>query len=149
MSRKNFRKKLDIQESCHILHSNQKKGRKRDMLHSKLLDELFNPIFNTTFESSHSVNDDGNTVLEIDVPGFNKSNLRVEIADGILSVYGQTDSRKINKQYSIGNIENVEASIQDGILKLTLMEPAKRVKKIELNTPQIEDKTDDILDAVS
>jgi HSP20 family molecular chaperone IbpA len=110
------------------------------MFRNSILDELFNPVFNTTFESAYSRDDDGNIVMEIEVPGFNKDNLNVEISDGILTVEGQTDKRQMRKQYSIGNIEDVNASIQDGILSLTLVDKAKHVKRIELNVPQIEEK---------
>ncbi len=124
--------------------------RKTTMLTESILDKLFNPVFNTTFESAYSRDDDGNIKLEIEVPGFNKDNLNVEVSEGILTVEGRAGQRQIYKQFSIGNIEDVQASVQDGILTLKLIEQEKQVKRIALNTPQIEDqREDDLINAVS
>lgn len=107
-------------------------------------DSFFQPVFNTLFEN-YRQDADGHTVMEIEVPGFNSENLNIEITDGILTVAGKNDTKKIYKQYSIGLIEDVKADIKDGILTLTLIEPAKQVKKIQLNqiehkeNPQLED----------
>jgi len=119
------------------------------MFSESILDKLFNPTFNTAFESAYQRNDDGNIEMEIEVPGFNKDTLNVEISEGILTVEGKTQKRQIYKQFQLGNVEDVQAIVQDGILTLTLMETQKQVKRIELNKPQIEDKRDNIIDAVS
>lgn len=121
------------------------------MLSENILDRLFNPVFNTMFESAYQRDDDGNIKLEIEVPGFNKDNLNVEISDGILTIEGRRNQRQIYKQYQIGNVQDVQATVQDGILTLKIIEPSKQVHKIELKTaqPQIEDKSDNIIDSVS
>lgn len=106
------------------------------MFSESLLEKLFNPTFNTMFESVYDRDDDGNIKMEIEVPGFNKDNLSVEVSDGIMTIEGKAGKRNIYKQYSIGNIEDVKASIKDGILTLTLIEQVKRVKRITLNTQQ-------------
>lgn len=118
-------------------------------MYENILDKLFNPVFNTQFESVCQRNKDGNIEMEIEVPGFNKGNLNVEISEGILTVEGKTDQRQIYKQFQLGNVEDVNAIVKDGVLTLTLMETQKQVKRIELNTPQIEDRSDNIIDAVS
>lgn len=119
------------------------------MLSESILDKLFNPTFNTMFESAYHKDDDGNIMLEIEVPGFNKDTLNVEVSEGILTVEGKKDQRQIYKQYQIGDIEDIQATVQDGILTLKLMQREKQVKRISLNTQQIEDKRDNIIDAVS
>ena len=119
------------------------------MFTESILDKLFNPVFNTTFDSTCNRNEDGHVEMEIEVPGFNKDSLNVEISEGILTVSGKTEKRQIYKQYQLGNVDDVQASIQDGILTLTLVEAQSQVKRIQLNTPQIEDKKDNIIDAVS
>jgi HSP20 family molecular chaperone IbpA len=119
------------------------------MLSENILDKLFNPTFNTMFESAYQRDDDGNIKLEIEVPGFNKDNLNVEISEGILTVEGKAGQRQIYKQYSIGNIEDIQATVKDGILSLKLIEQEKQVKRIALNTHQIEDQMEDDLIAVS
>lgn len=120
------------------------------MFSESILDKLFNPTFNTAFECAYNRNEDGNIEMEIEVPGFNKDTLNVEVSEGILTVEGKTDKRQVYKQYQIGNIEDVQAKIQDGVLTLTLMEQEKQVKRIALNAPQIEDqREDDLINAVS
>lgn len=104
------------------------------------LSNLFNDNFlsdtiTNFFDSAWKRDKDGNEVFEVEVPGFNKDNLSVELKDGILTIEGKTDIRRIFKRYTIGNIQDVKASIADGILSLTIIEPeAKTVKKIELTS---------------
>ena len=84
---------------------------------------------------SHWTNDnDGNSVLELEVPGFNKDTLAVEIEDGILVVNGKTERRTICKRYRLKNVDNVKASIKDGILSLTLIEAKPETVKIEFTS---------------
>ena len=109
----------------------------------KLLDDSY---FTTP---DYDRDENGNIVVEVEVPGFNKDNLNVEIVDGYINIHGETDKRTYQKHFAIRNIEDVNASIKDGILSLTLIEQNKQVKKIALNTKQIEDQTDNIIDAVS
>lgn len=100
---------------------------------SSFLDEdFFKPVFNTVFESNYRVDEDGNTVLEIEVPGFNKDSLKVEVSDGILTVNGETSTRKLYKKYNIGNVEEAKAKIKDGILNITLIELKNKATKIIL-----------------
>jgi len=97
-------------------------------------DDFFKPTFNTFFDVNWKKGEDGNSIIEIEVPGFNKDNLKVEISDGILTVQGETESRKIYKKYQLGSIQEVKASIKDGILSLTLVEPEKQTTQIELTS---------------
>lgn len=100
-------------------------------------DAFLRPMFNTFFEN-YNQDENGNTVLELEVPGFNEKNLSVEISNGILTIQGKTATKSIYKQYTLGQIEDVKANVQDGILSLTFLEPSKQVKKIALN--QMEQK---------
>jgi HSP20 family protein len=81
---------------------------------------------------------DGNLVYEIEVPGFNKENLNVEIADGILTVKGErasnSDQRKkqVYKRFTVSQSEEVDAEIKDGILTLVFKQPEKKKTKIDV-----------------
>lgn len=101
----------------------------------KILNEDFESIFGNMFDSIYKSDNEGNMVLELEVPGFNKDNLQVEIADGLLTIQGENGSRKVFKRYTIGNVEDVKANIKDGLLTLTLIEAQKQVKRIEFQTP--------------
>ena len=107
---------------------------KNDLISSFFDDEFFRPTFNTFFDSNWKQDDDGNHRLEIEVPGFNQENLNVEMADGILTVKGETENRKIYKRYQLGNVQDVDASIKDGILSLKLITPKAETKQIELKS---------------
>lgn len=106
------------------------------MLRNRLSDDffegLFLPTFNTMFESNFSKNEDGDTIMEIEVPGFNKENLAIEVIDGIMTIQGETATRKVFKRYSLNGVEDISASIKDGILTLIFVEQKKVAKKIEL-----------------
>ena len=106
---------------------------KSKTLQSLFSDDFFNLATNL-FETDvrYSKNKDGQTILQIDVPGFNKDNLKVEISDGTLTVSGKTDTREVFKQYTLGQITNVNASIKDGILSLTLIEAKKDPTQIQI-----------------
>lgn len=78
--------------------------------------------------------------LLFDVPGFNKSNLKVYSEDGMLAIEGtrfyklngEEVSKSINKKISIGenyNPETIEATIDDGILTVFIPNFKKREKK--------------------
>lgn len=96
--------------------------------------ETLDSTFNSFFDSGWKKNKDGNYVFEIDVPGFNKDNLNVELNEGTITIKGETESRKMFKRFQININHEIEASIKDGILFLTLITPPeKQPKKIELN----------------
>lgn len=103
------------------------------------VDSIFDHLwgsFDEIFGDARYVNDKGCMVYEIECPGFNKDNLAVEIADGILTVKGERGegSRKqeIFKRMSVGSSEEVQAEIKDGILYLTFVEPEKKKTKLEI-----------------
>ena len=78
--------------------------------------------------------------LFFDAPGFNKSNLKVEMENGVLHIVGErtykmegeTKSKSILKQFNIGegfNPESVEATIEDGLLTVFVPNFKKQEKK--------------------
>ena len=102
--------------------------------------EEFNDIFETS--TSDPVKDEkGNYKISLDVPGFNKDNLTVDLEgrnhDSVLTIKGETDSRKYFKQYLISQyVEDIEASIIDGVLTLNLIRvQPEEPKRIEVKSP--------------
>lgn len=87
---------------------------------------------------------DGNVVYQMEVPGFNKDNLKVEVADGCLTIRGNREVRdknyvgksQIHKRLTVGDVEDAEAEVKDGILTLKLRypktEPSEPAKQIEI-----------------
>jgi HSP20 family protein len=78
--------------------------------------------------------------LFFDAPGFNKTNLKVEMENGVLHIVGErtykmegeTKSKSILKQFNIGegfNPESVEATIEDGLLTVFVPNFKKQEKK--------------------
>lgn len=109
--------------------------RNQPTLLDSFFDDFFRPTFNNVFDSGWKKDDDGNNVFEIEVPGFNKDNIDVEINQGVITVQGKTDTRTVYKRYQVGINQEVSASIKDGILSLTLITPPEEApKKIELKT---------------
>ena len=78
--------------------------------------------------------------LFFDVPGFNKSTLKVELDNGIIDIQGsrtyklngEEKTKKLSKQFKIGNNYNdtlIEATTEDGILTIFVPNYKKESKK--------------------
>jgi len=120
------------------------------ILSNRQLNDLFESIWSDsspykTF-SSKKLNEENYEInytkdgayLLMEVPGFNKSNLKVEMENGYIFVEGKRNyklngeevTRNISKKFQIGdgyNAESCEATIEDGLL--TVFVP--NMKKIE------------------
>jgi len=116
----------------------------------KLMDGIFegfaSPTYSTHYKSMENVQPyeinytkDG-AYLIFEVPGFNKSNLKVEMEDGTLYVDGtrtyKRDGEDVNKSvkqtFKIGreyDPSNIEATIEDGILSVFVHSYKKSEKK--------------------
>ena len=91
---------------------------------------------------------DGNYILEIDVPGYDKENIKIELENGYLKVTAETDKTDENNEngyihqerffgtcsrsYYVGeNVksEDIKASFKNGILNLSF--PKEKQEKVE------------------
>lgn len=97
--------------------------------------------FDRIFDECCYENDEGDVVYNIEVPGFSKENLKVEIADGVLELKGEriakegerfAGQRTIHKKITIGDVQDAVANVKDGILTLTLIYPKTDVKKVKV-----------------
>jgi HSP20 family molecular chaperone IbpA len=106
-------------------------------------DSIFDSFFRdfeSVFGDSYVVDrENGTLTYEFEVPGFNKDNLKVEVADGLLTIQGERDiaenragQRSVSKQLSVGNVENVDAVLQDGILTLKLSYPTAKTTPVQI-----------------
>lgn len=106
-----------------------------DRMVSDLVSDFEKMFTGSAYESA-----EGNVVYEIEVPGFNKDNLKVEVSDGLLTVSGTREKgsrksagqEKIFKQLKIGDAEIEIARVEDGILKLTFKMPETVKTRIEV-----------------
>jgi HSP20 family molecular chaperone IbpA len=102
---------------------------------------MFNTIFDEFYgltkrinESLQTYHTDESTVCIMDLPGYNKENLKVELKEGVLSIEGKRSikvdgikdpirNHSISRSYTIGNKfdeEKIKAEMNDGILMITL-----------------------------
>ena len=116
-----------------------RRNRGRDIFDRDFMGDFFNNFnqdFANIFEDTRYTSKEGDLVYEIEVPGFNKDNLTVEMIDGILTVKGTRETaegkREVFKRLRVATSEDVDAKIEDGILYLTLKAPKKDTKKVEL-----------------
>jgi len=66
--------------------------------------------------------DNGNYIIEVPVPGFNKDNIEVLLNKDHITVQGETKTRTLHKNVFVSNkVTDVKASVEDGILTLTLL----------------------------
>ena len=119
-----------------------------------LFDEMFNDPFFTRGENKlmkTDIKEKGDKyLLEVDLPGYEKENIKIEIDDGYLTVHASMnknvdesdkDSKYVHKERYIGecsrsfyvgeeiNEEDIKASFKNGTLKIEL--PKKEQKKLE------------------
>lgn len=120
-----------------------------------LFDDVFD-AFDSNFNSSKSLmrtdisEKDGNYLLEIELPGYQKEDVKVELKNGYLSIDAKRNSSNdekddkgriirqeryagsIHRSFYVGDdirVEDVKAKFDNGILQLTV--PSERPKEIE------------------
>lgn len=127
------------------------------MIYSSNFDDIIESFFNNSNKRNYNYtttvvkngSDDENyeinhtkdgAYLFFDAPGFNKSNLKVEMENGNLfiegkrtyKINGEEKTKSISKQFKIGdsyNPESLEATIEDGLLTVFVPNFKKQEKK--------------------
>ena len=118
-----------------------------------IFDEVFNEPFFSQKENKIMKTDvkekDGNYILEIDVPGYNKEDIQIELQDGYITVTATKNEEKEDKHakylkrerfsgmcsrsYYVGeNVseEDIKANFKNGILTIEFpKEPEKRIEE--------------------
>ena len=117
------------------------------------MDGFFRDFNNMFYNDDCCKVEDDNVIYTLDVPGFNKDNLNVEVSEGVLTISGESEVRKENfhgrskilKRFTVGEVEKASAVIKDGILTVKLEYPKKEinVKKIEISDGKCECKEED------
>ncbi len=110
-----------------------------------LMDKFFNRetspfsnfLMDDMFGSDLKKDEQGNKVLELDVPGFNENNLTINKSGNVIAVTGENGKgRKIERKMTIPvNTDDVKANVQDGVLEITFQEKeGGSDKKIPINS---------------
>lgn len=119
-----------------------------------LFDEMFNDPFFTRGESKLMKTDikekKDHYELEVDLPGYEKEDIKIELSDGYLTVHAsmnksvdeeEKDSKYVHKERYVGNSsrsfyigdnvkeEDIKASFKNGTLKLII--PKEKQEKLE------------------
>ncbi len=116
-------------------------------LFSDILGSNLNSYYKTSLvtknlgEENYEINHtkDG-AYLFFEAPGFNKTNLKAEMEDGVLYINGkrtyklngEEKTKTINKEFNIGdgyNASSIEATIEDGMLTVFVPNYKKQDKK--------------------
>lgn len=98
--------------------------------------------------------DDGNLVVRADVPGFKPEDVKIEIEDDVLTLHGEHEERKeekdkhfVRRERRYGSfsrsmslptgvdVKNVNAKTHDGVLEVTIPLPKEAEKKAVTITP--------------
>jgi HSP20 family protein len=102
----------------------------------------FKPLWDGFMQSKDVIpyiSDDGSTIYEVEVPGFNKDNLEISIDNGILSIFGKRETsskngssyKEINEAISINaDPSDIDAEVKDGILYLTVKSNKNEMKTL-------------------
>ena len=110
------------------------------------LDRMFGEAFGLSksskiVEENYEINQtkDG-AYLFFEAPGFNKTNLKVEMEDGMITINGkrtyemnkEEKVKTISKKFTVGteyDAESIEATIEDGLLTVFVPNFKKKEKK--------------------
>jgi len=111
-----------------------------------LLNDGINSIIDSSFDSykfrTLVEEEDDAYIVTAQVPGMNKDDISIEVKDGIITIDGKKEIRAnmdstIHREFSVGddiNESKASASIEDGILTLTLpKKEKKKPKTIKIN----------------
>ena len=89
----------------------------------------------------------GNVHIELDVPGFKKEDIKLDVDDGILTIEATKNEEKedesknyyrkervygtFKRQFNVGNVDEnkIDAKFENGVLKITLPKEAKKESK--------------------
>jgi len=89
----------------------------------------------------------GNVHIELDAPGFNKEDIKLDVDDGILTIEATKDEEKedeeknyyrkervygtFKRQFNVGNVDEdkINAKFENGVLKITLPKDEKKETK--------------------
>ncbi len=89
----------------------------------------------------------GNVHIELDVPGFDKKDIKIDVEDGILTVEATKDEEKedesknyykkervygsFKRQFNVGNIseEDINAKFNNGVLEISFPKEEKKETK--------------------
>ncbi len=134
--------------------------RRRDF---DLLDEMFRDPFFMEGESKIMKTDikekKDKYLIDIDLPGYEKENIKIDVEDGYLTVHASIDSNKEEKEegkfvrkeryvgscsrsFYVGNdvkSEDIKASFKNGTLKIEIPKKEEQAKLAEKKYIQIDD----------
>lgn len=112
------------------------------------LDDLFDvPVLNDSNLRTDVIEEDDKYLLEIEIPGISKENIKISFDDGYLIVEAKRESKKddsvkyikrerpysdTSRKYYFGevNSEKITASFSDGLLFITVLKKEPQVKDI-------------------
>ncbi len=122
------------------------------------LDDIFSDLATTPRSNDMKCDvyeKDGNYNIELDIPGYNKEDIKIECEDGILSVTAEKKNEyneenedkkyirrervygKVTRTFSFSDIDEdaIKAEFKDGILKIAIpkSEKVESKKVIEIN----------------
>lgn len=92
--------------------------------------------------TAHLKEDEGHFLLSVEMPGLKKEDIKIEVHENTLSVFGERKRENFSSTYSRSmtlptnvDADKIEANYQDGILELYLPKvQAAPVKKIEIQS---------------
>jgi HSP20 family molecular chaperone IbpA len=91
---------------------------------------------NKVFSNSYWKSENDSFVLTIDIPGYKKSEINVSIVDHLLRVHCNNEKRsKHTYRYSLpsnADPDTLHASLENGVLTITINKTTKNVKSIEI-----------------
>jgi len=97
--------------------------------------------FNDINKTENITENENSYGLELSLPGFSKEDVKIELNDGLISISSEVEKSDENnffkssfeKKYYLPedvDIENIEASMKNGILSITL----NKIKEVEITT---------------
>jgi len=123
--------------------------RSRFYLGDDFFDDFFEPVVREQVKCD-VYKKDGNFFIEMDIPGYNKEDINIEVDNGILTVSAETKSEeneekkdyirrerrygKFSRSFNIGEVETdaINAEFNKGTLKISIPEVEEKPTKKQI-----------------
>ena len=81
--------------------------------------------------------EDGSIKLVIDLPGYGREDVEIEVEDNIITIGGELEDREFSKSFRVPkdtDVDNIDAEMKNGVLTVVvpIMEQKSKSKKIRI-----------------
>lgn len=143
-------KQIHFKEVCIMMLANRNYNLFNEMFHDPFFTDAFDVSMRSPMMKTDVKEQDGNYLLDIELPGFSKEDVKAELKDGYLTISANKEESKdekdeagnyirkerytgtCNRSFYVGEgvkEEDIKAKFQDGILQLVIPKDREEIKE--------------------